>query len=93
MEDAKLSGTLDESIARRVAFLTDYQDAAYATKYKGLVDKVRAAEQAKVAGSAALSEAVARYAFKSWSRTSTAPRAPVHEPGEFEKQIKETARR
>ena len=42
--------TLDEEIARRVAFLADYQDAAYAAKYKGLVDKVRAAEQAKVAG-------------------------------------------
>ena len=90
MEDAKLSGTLDESIARRVAFLTDYQDAAYATKYKGLVDKVRAAEQAKVAGSAALSEAVARYAFKLMAYKDEYEVARLYTSGEFEKQIKET---
>jgi indolepyruvate ferredoxin oxidoreductase len=58
------SETLDEMIARRVAFLTDYQDAAYAERYRRLVDEVRAAEQQKAKGSTALTEAVARYGFK-----------------------------
>jgi indolepyruvate ferredoxin oxidoreductase len=54
LDDAQLSRTLDETIARRIAFLTDYQNAGYAAKYKTLVDSVRAAEQANPAGSSAL---------------------------------------
>src|SRR4051794_4471112 len=64
LDDSQLSMTLDQRIARRAAFLTDYQNAAYAQKYKTLVDNVRNVEQAKVPGSMALTEAVARYAFK-----------------------------
>jgi indolepyruvate ferredoxin oxidoreductase len=48
---------LDELIARRVAELTAYQNAAYAKRYLGQVEKVRAAE-AKL-GSEALTRAVA----------------------------------
>ena len=55
--------SLDEIIAKRVDFLTGYQDASYAAEYKAFVDKVRAAE-AKLGSSKALSEAVARYLFK-----------------------------
>jgi indolepyruvate ferredoxin oxidoreductase len=55
--------SLDEMVAKRVEFLTGYQDSAYATQYKAFVDKVRAAE-AKLGTSKALSEAVARYLFK-----------------------------
>jgi indolepyruvate ferredoxin oxidoreductase len=55
--------SLDEMVAKRVEFLTGYQDAAYAATYKTFVDKVRAAESA-VGPSKALSEAVARYLFK-----------------------------
>ncbi|HSQ72062.1 MAG TPA: indolepyruvate ferredoxin oxidoreductase family protein, partial [Rubrivivax sp.] len=53
---------LEEMIATRVEFLTDYQDAAYAARYKDFVAKVRAAEAPL--GSTRLSEAVARYLFK-----------------------------
>ena len=38
------SEAIDDIVARRVAFLTAYQDAAYARRYKALVDMVRAAE-------------------------------------------------
>ena len=38
--------TLDDILARRVAFLTDYQDAAYAESYSTFVQKVRAASEA-----------------------------------------------
>ncbi|KAB2912921.1 MAG: indolepyruvate ferredoxin oxidoreductase family protein [Hyphomicrobiaceae bacterium] len=54
--------TLDELIAGRVAFLTDYQDAAYAARYLRTVDAVRSAEAPF--GSTALSETVARALFK-----------------------------
>jgi indolepyruvate ferredoxin oxidoreductase len=56
--------SVDELVARRVEFLTGYQDAAYAQRYRALVDKVRAAESALGGKGTALSEAVARYLFK-----------------------------
>jgi indolepyruvate ferredoxin oxidoreductase len=55
--------SLDEMVAKRVDFLTGYQDAAYAAQYKALVDKVRAAEEPLTA-THKLSETVARYFFK-----------------------------
>jgi len=54
--------SLDEMVAKRVDFLTGYQDAAYAATYKAYVDKVRAAEAPL--SSTRLTEAVARYLFK-----------------------------
>jgi indolepyruvate ferredoxin oxidoreductase len=54
--------SLDETIARRVDFLTAYQDAAYAARYRAHVDRVRAAEAPL--GTTRLTEAVARYLFK-----------------------------
>jgi hypothetical protein len=58
--------SLDEMIGQRVAFLTGYQDAAYAARYKAFVDKVRVAETQAMSdsGGKALTEAVARYLFK-----------------------------
>ena len=54
--------TLDEVIARRVAFLTEYQDGAYAARYARRVARVRAAEMA--AGLGGLADAVARSLFR-----------------------------
>ncbi|MEQ8333415.1 indolepyruvate ferredoxin oxidoreductase family protein [Nisaea sp.] len=59
-----LSATLDETIQRRIAELTAYQNAGYAARYAGLVETVRAAEERVLPGSEKLSEAVARYAYK-----------------------------
>jgi indolepyruvate ferredoxin oxidoreductase len=53
---------LKDMVAKRVDFLTGYQDAAYAQTYSAYIDKVVAAE-APLA-STKLSEAVARYLFK-----------------------------
>ncbi|HET6599929.1 MAG TPA: DUF6537 domain-containing protein, partial [Burkholderiaceae bacterium] len=59
---------LDEMIAKRVEFLTDYQNKGYAQQYKAYVEKVRATEAAlPPAGrprDSKLTEAVARYLFK-----------------------------
>ncbi|MEO7940276.1 MAG: DUF6537 domain-containing protein, partial [Burkholderiaceae bacterium] len=54
--------TLDDMIKRRVEFLTDYQDAAYAATYQAYVHKVRDAEAPL--GKTVLAESVARYLFK-----------------------------
>jgi indolepyruvate ferredoxin oxidoreductase len=54
---------LAEMVATRVDFLTGYQDAAYAARYKAFVEKVQAAE-AKMTSGTPLTEAVARYLFK-----------------------------
>ena len=54
--------TLDDVIARRVAFLTDYQDAAYAERFAARIARIRAAE-ARL-GTEILSDAVARSLFR-----------------------------
>jgi indolepyruvate ferredoxin oxidoreductase len=61
----KRTPSLEEVIEKRVAFLTSYQDVAYARQYSDFIDKVRAAER-KVADQRPLrlTEAVARYLFK-----------------------------
>jgi indolepyruvate ferredoxin oxidoreductase len=60
----RLSETLDEVIERRIAFLTEYQDRAYAARYGTLVKRVHDAEVACKAGHTALTETVARALFK-----------------------------
>jgi indolepyruvate ferredoxin oxidoreductase len=61
---APISQSLEETVERRVAFLTAYQNAAYAARYRALVDQARSAEAAKAPGRSGLAEAVARYLFK-----------------------------
>ena len=89
LDDGRLSRSLDEIIARRVAFLTDYQDAAYAKRYADLVGKVRNAEQAKAPGSTDLSEAVARYAFKLMAYKDEYEVARLYTSGEFKRRIEQ----
>jgi len=60
----RLSQSFDELVARRVEFLTAYQDAAYAARYRRRVDQVAAAEAQRAPGRTGLAEAVARYLFK-----------------------------
>ncbi|MGB5079844.1 MAG: indolepyruvate ferredoxin oxidoreductase family protein [Burkholderiales bacterium] len=57
------SRNLDELVARRVEFLSEYQNAAYASRYRSLIERVRGAES-KLGSGTALTEAVARYYFK-----------------------------
>ena len=60
----EISRTLEETVARRVEFLTGYQNATYAEKYRNLVERVKQAESSQAKGLGGLSEAVARYYFK-----------------------------
>src|ERR1700733_14248339 len=50
LDQQRLSASLDESIARRVAFLTDYQHTAYAERYLSMVTRVAAVEARRVPG-------------------------------------------
>jgi indolepyruvate ferredoxin oxidoreductase len=60
-----ISKTLDEIVARRVDELTGYQDAAYAHRYRELVERVKRREADVMgAGPLKLAETVARYYFK-----------------------------
>ena len=54
--------TVDSLVARRVEFLTGYQNAAYAADYRRFVERVRSAEAAL--GKTAITETVARQLFK-----------------------------
>jgi indolepyruvate ferredoxin oxidoreductase len=56
--------SLEETIADRIAFLTDYQDAAWAERYRRTVERVREAERRVAPGSEALTLAVAKNLFK-----------------------------
>ncbi len=89
LDDARLSRTLEERIARRVTFLTGYQDARYAKRYADLVERVRAAEAAKAPGSTALTEAVARYGFKLMAYKDEYEVARLYTSGEFKRQLEQ----
>ncbi len=77
--------SVDEMVATRVEFLTGYQDAAYAARYRAFVEKVRAAE-APLA-STKLSEAVARYLFKLMAYKDEYEVARLHTDKRFHDKI------
>ncbi len=86
----RLSQSLDEIIARRVAFLTDYQNAAYAARYRALVEKVRAAEAARAPGKQGVAEAVARYLFKLMAYKDEYEVARLYAGEDFARQVRAT---
>jgi indolepyruvate ferredoxin oxidoreductase len=86
-DSQRLSESVDEMIARRAAFLTDYQDAAYARRYTDFVAKVRAAETARLSGKTALTEAVARYYFKLLAIKDEYEVARLYTDGDFLKRV------
>jgi indolepyruvate ferredoxin oxidoreductase len=89
LDDSRLSRSLDELVARRVAFLTDYQNARYARRYADLVARVRAAEETRAPGSTDLAEAVARYAFKLMAYKDEYEVARLYTSGDFQRRVAE----
>lgn len=86
----RLSQSLDEIVARRVAFLTAYQNAAYAEHYRRRVDAVRAAEAAQTPGRDGLGEAVAKSLFKLMAYKDEYEVARLWSDGSFRRQLAET---
>jgi indolepyruvate ferredoxin oxidoreductase len=82
-----LSQSFEETVARRVAFLTAYQNEAYAERYRDLVGRVKAAESAKAPGRCGLAEAVARYLFKLMAYKDEYEVARLYTDGTFLKQV------
>ena len=89
LDDARLSRSLDELIARRAAFLVDYQNRAYAKRYTRLVGRVRSAENLKAPGSTALTEAVARNLAKLMAYKDEYEVARLYTRGPFLRQLRE----
>ncbi len=89
-ENRRLSHSLDETIARRVRFLTDYQNAGYARRYSDLVASVRKTESERVQGMTALAETVARNLFKLMAYKDEYEVARLFTDGTFAKQIEST---
>jgi indolepyruvate ferredoxin oxidoreductase len=87
-EHRRRSAGLDETIERRVAYLTEYQDARYAERYRALVDRVRQVEAARVNGRTELAEAVARYYFKLLAYKDEYEVARLYTSGEFLAQLR-----
>jgi indolepyruvate ferredoxin oxidoreductase len=87
-ENHLLSGTLQEMVDRRAAFLTNYQDAAYAHRYRTAVARIQKAEMERTPGKTALSDAVARYFFKLMAYKDEYEVARLYTDGSFLKQLK-----
>lgn len=85
---APIAQTLDDIIERRAEFLTDYQNAAYADRYRALVERVRRAERDRAPGQSGLAEAVARYAFKLMAYKDEYEVARLYANGDFMRKIK-----
>ena len=79
--------SLQELVERRVAFLADYQNAAYAARYRSFVEQVQAAEARVVPSSTQLSEAVARYLFKLMAYKDEYEVARLHLDAGFQAKI------
>jgi indolepyruvate ferredoxin oxidoreductase len=80
---------VDDMIARRAAFLTDYQNAAYAERYTAHVQKVWEAEQGLPGSPDTLTRAVARYLFKLMAYKDEYEVARLYTEGTFAHRLKD----
>jgi len=74
-------------IERRAAFLTAYQDRAYAARYRALVEQARRAEARVAPASTALADAVAHAAFTLMSYKDEYEVARLHGDPDFLKSL------
>ena len=81
--------TLDEIIAFRASFLTDYQDEAYSRRYLADVARVRTAEAKATPGSQELTDAFAKGLFKLMAYKDEYEVARLYSDGEFARALQE----
>ena len=86
-DSQRMSESLEEMVARRRAFLSAYQDDAYAQRYSDFVARVRKAEGEKAPGSTQLTSMVARYLFKLMAYKDEYEVARLYTDGEFMKRV------
>jgi indolepyruvate ferredoxin oxidoreductase len=87
-DDRRLSQSFDETVARRVQFLTAYQDAEYAARYAAFVERAKAAEAAQAPGRCGFAEAVARYLFKLMAYKDEYEVSRLYADGSFMRQLR-----
>ena len=85
--DEPLSRSLDERIERRARHLAAYQDACLAERYRGLVERVRAAEARLAPGQSELCDAVARGYHRVLAPKDEYEVARLHTRPEFRRQL------
>ena len=81
--------TLDDLVAVRASYLTGYQDAALAGRYRAWVAAAAVLEREKAPGHSGLAEAVARSYFKLLAAKDEYEVARLFSDGRFERMIKE----
>ena len=87
-ESHRLSETLDEAIARRVDFLTQYQNAAYAARYAARIRRLREVEAVRVpGGGGALADAASRALFKVMAYKDEYEVARLYAESDFLKRV------
>lgn len=86
--ELKRAPSLDDIIIKREAFLTEYQNLAYAQTYSAFVAQVKAAES-KIANGKPLrlTEAVAKYLFKLMAYKDEYEVARLYTNGKFEAKV------
>ncbi len=84
-----ISTTLDEAITRRVAFLTDYQNAAYAKRYADAIQRLRKREAEVMPGETALTDAAARSLFKLMAYKDEYEVARLYTAPSFRQQLRD----
>lgn len=87
--DPRKPATLAQSLAHRTAFLTEYQNADYARRYTGFVDRVVQTETAAGLGDS-LSRAVARNLFKLMAHKDEWEVARLYARPEFKADLQRT---
>ncbi|MGB2730125.1 MAG: indolepyruvate ferredoxin oxidoreductase family protein [Methylovirgula sp.] len=85
-----LSQSFEESVERRAAFLTAYQDRTYADAYLAQMRRVAEAERGQVPNETQLAEAVARNLFKLMAVKDEYEVARLYSDGSFARQLAAT---
>ncbi len=83
----RLSETLEQIIERRIAFLTEYQNAAYAARYASWIRRLREVETACLPGQTALTQTVAQALFKLMAYKDEYEVARLYAESDFLKRV------
>jgi indolepyruvate ferredoxin oxidoreductase len=89
-DSGRTSESLIETLERRVAFLTDYQNEDYGSRYLNECQIVNGAEVTRATGQTQLSDAVARNLFKLMAYKDEYEVARLYTDGSFLKQVAAT---
>ena len=85
---ADAAQTIDEMIERRAAFLSDYQDSAYAQTYLAELEKVKDAECRAIGSAGSFTEAAAKGLFKVMAYKDEYEVARLHSQTGFYEELK-----